>query len=430
MVGSCSHPRGGELVADGVIDMRYAVVLVVAVLLTAGWTPIDAFRPVTIGAVFPTAGGQGPGGIEEYRGVILAAEYVNRQDGLGGRPIRLRLVSASSYDAAPGAVEQLAHEGVTVIIGSHGSTISRPAAQTASRLGLVFWETGAVGEFGMGAAEGARVFRFAPTGAGLGRAAVAFVRDRLTPRMNDVRPLRFAITYVDDVYGKTVGLGAVEEVKRSGLPLVAVLPYDLARADYDDLARRIGQSGADVLVVAAYLQDGVALRRAIVRAKVPLVATIGTSSSYCHPAFGQILGEDALGLFASDKPDGDLLRTDSLTPEAAKALEWGRAVYQRRYGEVMLSPALSGFAGGLALFQHVLPRAGELSSDAVAKAALAVRLAPGGLPNGSGLSVIAPGHPDAGANAFATSVIWEWVQPKTRAVVWPPAFATHPIKFP
>ena len=29
----------------------------------------------------------------------------------------------------------------------------------------------------------------------------------------------------------------------------------------------------------------------------------------------------------------------------------------------------------------------------------------------------------AGANLRATSVVWEWVRPKTRAIVWPPAFA-------
>jgi branched-chain amino acid transport system substrate-binding protein len=410
--------------------MRQLIALLVLVGLMAGWSPLDAFRPVTIGAVFPTAGGQGPGGIEEYRGVSLAAEYVNRQGGVNGRPVRLRLVSASSYDSAPGAVLQLAREGVTVVVGSHGSTISRPAAATASRLGLVFWETGAVGEFGMGASGGARVFRFAPTGAGLGRAAVAFVRDRLMPRVSAVTSPGYAVVFVDDVYGRTVGLGAVEEIRRSGLRLAAVLPYDLARVDYDDLARRIGRAGTDALVVAAYLEDGVALRRAILRARVPLVATIGTSSSYCHPAFGQILGADALGLFASDKPDGDILRTDRRAPDAARALLWARAVYTRRYGEPMLAPALSGFAGGLALFQHVLPRAENLTADAVAKAARSVRLEPGALPNGSGLSIIPPGQPDAGANALATSVIWEWVRPRTRAVVWPPAFATHPVKFP
>ena len=31
------------------------------------------------------------------------------------------------------------------------------------------------------------------------------------------------------------------------------------------------------------------------------------------------------------------------------------------------------------------------------------------------------------SNRAASGVIWEWVGPGTRAVVWPPAFATHPI---
>ena len=38
-----------------------------------------ARRPsVTIGAVYPTGGGQGPGGVEEYRGLTLAADLQSR----------------------------------------------------------------------------------------------------------------------------------------------------------------------------------------------------------------------------------------------------------------------------------------------------------------------------------------------------------------
>ena len=39
-----------------------------------------------------------------------------------------------------------------------------------------------------------------------------------------------------------------------------------------------------------------------------------------------------------------------------------------------------------------------------------------------------PSAPDSGANRNASSVIWEWVAPGVRAVVWPPAFATHPVE--
>ncbi|MGH2398960.1 MAG: ABC transporter substrate-binding protein [bacterium] len=386
--------------------------------------------PIVIGAVYPTAGTHGSGGLEEFRGLQLAAEYANRAGGVRGKRLVVALAEAGSWDAAPYAIERLATRGVRIVVGSYGSTVSVPAAETAARMGMVFWETGAVAGFSMRSVAGERTFRFTAAGLALGRASVSFTRDQLAERLGRDKPLRYAVTYVDDVYGRAVGEGAIQAIRESGLPLVAVLPYKLQRVDYDALARSIARSGADVLVVGAYLDDGVALRRAIVRARVPLLASIGTSSSHCMPAFGDMLGDDAVGLFASDKPDGDILRVDALAPDAAAALVWSRTTYRKRFGAAMTAPALTGFAGGLALFQYVLPRADEVSPAAVARAAQAVKLPKGTLPNGSGLAFAAFGQPDAGNNMNATSVIWQWVAPRTRAVVWPPAYATHPIVIP
>ena len=36
---------------------------------------------------------------------------------------------------------------------------------------------------------------------------------------------------------------------------------------------------------------------------MPLRAAIGTSSAFCMPAFGQLLGAASVGVFAADKPD-------------------------------------------------------------------------------------------------------------------------------
>ena len=398
--------------------------------LAAGTAQSAAARPIAIGAVYPTEGGQGSGGLEEYRGLGLAAEYINNRGGVAGRLVQLRLADAESWDAAPDAVERLARAGIDVVVGSYGSTISRPAATTASRLGLVFWETGAVGELSAEAASGTRVFRVSPTGGALGRAAVAFVRDKIAPHAQRQRPLRYAVAYVDDVYGRAVGGGAVEEIRRSSLPLAAAFPYDPRHTQYRNLVSRISAVRPDVLVVAAYLEDGVALRRALVEARVPLVANIGTSSSYCMPAFGRLLGQDAVRVFASDKPDGDEIRPDRLAPAAGEALRFATAEYRRRYGEAMSAPALAGFAGGVALFGHVLPRARNFTPGGVAEAARQIVLPLGSLPNGSGLAFAPPGSPDAGANINAASVIWEWIKPYTRAIVWPQAFANHPIVFP
>lgn len=381
---------------------------------------------IVVGAVYPTAGGQGMGGIEEFRGVQLAADLINKEGGVLGRPIRLALEPADSFDGAPDAVQRAVDAGASVVVGSYGSTISAPAAEAASRLDAVFWETGAVGEVGKGVAPGDRFFRAVGAGESLGQAAVEFIRDqRLSGAIG--RQARYAVTYVDDPYGRSVALGARSEIEESGLTLAGVFPYRLDDVDYVRLADEIRMARTDVLVVVAYLIDGVNLRRALVSGDVPLLATIGTSSSYCHPEFGRLLGEDALGLFASDKPDAGYVDASKLSPEAGSALRWARTEYRRRHNEEMSSAALSGFGSAWGLFRHVLPKARDLSSDSIAEAARSVRLPAGSLPSGSGLRFAPLGDARAGENVNAVSVIWEWVSVNTRAIVWPPSLATSPI---
>ncbi len=410
--------------------MRVRVALVMALLVTVGCAAIRGEQGIAVGAIYPTGGSQGPGGTEEYRGVTLAAEYANQRGGIRGRPIRVELARADTSDAVPAAVEHLMASGIRVIVGSYGSTISRPVAELSARRGLFLWETGAVGQLAMETTESDYVFRFAPTGAALGRAAVMFVRDQLTPRLAHPRPLRYSVVYVNDIYGRAVAIGATAAILEFHLPMASRLPYDLKDVNFEALAQRIAAARTEVLVVAAYFDDGVKLRRALVRAKVPLVANIGTSSSYCMPAFGQVLGADAVGVFASDKPDGDVLRPDRLAPEAANALQWGRSEYRRRFREPMSAPALAGFAGGWGLFHYVLPQSADLTPASLARAAQKARLPIGSLPNGSGLTFASPGGPDGRANLLASTVIWEWVKSYTRAVVWPEMFATHAIIFP
>lgn len=403
--------------------------LLVLIALTAAEGNRD---PVVVGAVYPTAGPQGgPGaGADELHGFQLAAAFVNANGGVRGRPIQIRLASADSLDAAADAVEQLARGGVTVVAGSYGSTIARPAAEAAARLGLVFWETGAVGEIGAGAAPGRRFFRVAPSGAVLGREAVAFVRDQLAPRLDIRRPLQYSVVYVDDAFGRAEAHGEVAEIRRSRLPLGAELAYDPWRPNVERLVAEIARAHTDVLIAAGYMEDAVALRHAIVKAHVPLVLTIGGCSAFIMPEFGRRLGSEAVGVFASDKTGGDVLPTRALSSDAAREITWARREFRRQYGHPLWEPGLSGFSGGIALFRHVLPRAQDLSAGAVGAAMLRVTLPIGGLPNGSGLSFAPAGAPLAGENLRAVSVIWEWVAPYTRALVWPPAFATHAIVFP
>jgi branched-chain amino acid transport system substrate-binding protein len=397
------------------------------VLLLAASCAGDPPDPVRVGAIYPLSGSQGMGGIDEYHGVRVAADLVNQEGGIGGRPVVVDQVDVPEADAAPGAVKALAGRGVDLVLGSYGSTISSPAAAAAAGTGSLFWETGAVGKLA-GPGEGDLVFRVAPTGGLLGRGAIRFVADQLAPRLERHAPsLRFAIAAVDDVYGRAVADGARAELRQRGLRVTADVAYDPRRYDAAKVVGTIAAGRPDVLFVVAYLEDGVALRREQVRQHLPLLASIGTSSSYCMPEFGALLGRDAVGLFASDKPDTHGINPAGLAPDTRALLDRADAAYRKANGHSMSAAALAGFSGGWALFRHVLPAARSLSPADVAAAARKARVPAGGLPNGSGLEFAPPGGPDAGANLRAASVIWEWTEVNRREVTWPPQFATSPI---
>jgi branched-chain amino acid transport system substrate-binding protein len=410
--------------------MRGWGAVVIAVVVVASACGQGREPAIVVGAVYPLSGSQGPGGVDEHRGVLLAAELANHDGGIAGRPVEIRSVDVPGSDAVPAAIRSLDDRGVRFVLGSYGSTLSRPAADESARRGMLFWETGAVGEMS-GTAGGELVFRAAPSGGVLGRAAVAFVADQLAPKLGREPPtLRFAVAGVDDVYGRSVMAGAVDEIGNRSLPFAGRFTYGLPGADYPGIAERVAGSDADVLFVAAYLEDGIELRHEVVRQDLPLVVSIGTSSSYCMPEFGAALGPDAVGVFASDKPDGDALDPAGLTPGAADLLARARSAYRERYREEMSAPALAGFSAAWALFTAVMPSARELTPESVGRAALTVDIPMGGLPSGSGLRFAPPGGPDSGANLRAASVIWEWIRPNVRAVVWPPAFATTDVAIP
>jgi branched-chain amino acid transport system substrate-binding protein len=397
-------------------------------LLASACTGGDGAPPVRVGALYPLSGSQGDGGIDEHRGVVLAADLANEDGGVGGRAIELESIDVPGADAAPGAVARLDADGVDLVLGSYGSTISAPAASEAASRGMLFWETGAVGMLPPAADRGGLTFRVPPTGGVLGRAAIAYVADELAPSRDlDPTTLRYAVSFVDDVYGRSVARGATDAIRERSLRFVGSFGYDFRTVDVHDLVRRIAAARPDVLFVSAYLEDAIALRRELVRQDVPLVANIGTSSSYCMPAFGATLGEDAVGVFASDKPSASAIDPGGLRPAAAALLARANAVYRDRWGADMSPAALAGFSAAWALFADVLAAAPTLAPDDVADAARAIDLPTGSLPNGSGLRFGAIGTPGAGDNLAAASVIWEWVAPGRAAVIWPPAFARSPL---
>ena len=238
-----------------------AIAIALALAMFASVSCTDSSpEPIRIGAVYPLSGAQGPGGVDEFEGVRLAVQLVNADGGVGDRPIELVPVDTPSADAAPGAIARLHDDGVRLVFGSYGSTISEPAAEASARRDMLFWETGAVGEMtGRGAGE--LVFRVAPSGAILGRSAIAFVADEYAPVLGvDPARLRYAVTLVDDAYGHAVAKGALDELAARDLHLVGRFGYDPRDVNMHAFVRRLAASRPDVVFVSAYLRDAIAIR--------------------------------------------------------------------------------------------------------------------------------------------------------------------------
>jgi branched-chain amino acid transport system substrate-binding protein len=389
---------------------------------TAAHTP----APILVGAVYPLSGPQGAGGQDELGGVQTALALVNADGGISGRPVRLAVKDAPTPAAGVAAVDSLVlQDHVPVILGSYSSVVAVAASAEANRLHTIWWETGAVAD-AVTAHQLPDVFRTVAAGSNLGRTSAQFTLDTLLPAWR-IAPerARIALVYEDDSYGSSVAAGAAAEAAAAGLPVVARIAYSVTNVDPTAIARQIGAARPDVLWDASYLNDGIAIWRAIAASGVALKGAVGTSSAFCMPAFGQALGPLATGLFASDKADASV-NPAALTPATRAVLARATAWYAARHHGGMDLSAIAGFVGAWALLHDVAPQAGAWDAAGIRAAALAVNLPNGSEVNGAGLRFAPSTAPDAGQNVRAANVVWQW-QPQGQVVVYPQPYATTPL---
>src|SRR5207245_11029923 len=198
-----------------------------------------------------------------------------------------------------------------------------------------------------------------------------------------------------DGYGRSVGGGEVALAGKLGISVVDVVEYNPYVYDPKVIAARVVASHPDFVWDVSYLDDGVAIWQALLRDHVALKGAVGTSSAFCMPDFGKRLGAGAVGVYAADKPDGDISPA-ALSPAGRALLGQASSVYARaNAGASMSIPALAGFVGGWTLFNDVLgAMTGSVTSESIRAAALNVDVPVGDSINGGGVSFGAVGSHD------------------------------------
>jgi branched-chain amino acid transport system substrate-binding protein len=377
---------------------------------------------LVLGAIYPLTGSQAAGGREELAGVRAALDVAVATGALKA-PVQLQVVNATTPEAASAAVDELVRDyHVPAILGTYGSTLSAAASARAEELKTVYWETGAVAD--PITAQRQYVFRTVATGSALGRMAVTYTHNVLIPSAKVAAP-RVVIVQVNDIYGRSVGGGELALAHNLGIDVVDVIEYDPRTYDPNTIAAQIASDRPDFLWDVSYLDDGVAIWQDLLTRGVSLKGAIGTSSAFCMPAFSQRLGKGSVGVYAADKPDGEI-SPGALSATGKALLARAQAAYAgSNGGSSMTIPAVAGFVGGWTLFASVLSQVpGQPTAGSIRSAALNVDVPVGDSINGGGVRFGSAGALDEGQNTRAAAVVGQWQAVGEMRIVYPPAYAT------
>ena len=421
-------------------------------------------HPIRIGAVFPLQGTAGLLAQDELAGIRIAADLVNADGGVGGRPIELEVHDLESRSDAPSLMQAFVDEGVSVVVGAYASDLSIAASQAANAAGLAYWESGAVADQLTGRGL-PLVFRVGASGSNLGANSAEFAVSDLAARLGrSPSDLRLAIVSADDAYATSVADAAAETAASGGVDDVTRATYNLAAPDWTTVMGKLAAARPDIVILASHIPDGVAFRRAMLAADLKVGALIGSTMAECDPDFAGALGADAVGIFASDRPTAGFQPT-ALGPEARAVYDrfaaawavasaslpgstagpssgygdssYGGQSYGGDTGYTITGPAeapsaeaseeaLAGFSAAWALFHDVLPSTPSLDAQGIAATARTVDLPEGSLPNGAGVR-FSTDTATLGQNTRAAAVIWQWQAVQHYEFVWPQTYATGAI---
>ena len=407
-----------------VVRMRRLAATGAALFLAACATAPTGSTPssIKVGALFPLTGSQSPLAKQEYAGVHIARDFVNADGGVDGIPINLVTRDLTAAPDAGARVKELKAQGAKAILGSYSSSLSMPVSAAAQAQGLLYWEAGAVADQLTGRGD-PLVFRVGATGSNLGAMASQFAAQVLGPRLSKAPSgLRMVIVHNVDGYPTSVADAVNQQAQREGIPVVGDVVYDAHVPDWPSVLRQVRAAQANILVLASYIADGVDFRRAMLNDGLHVDAFIGSTMAQCVPDFGAMLGPDAVGVFAADRPPHGFNPT-ALTPTGQAIYTRFSAAYRREYGTDPTEESLAGFSAAWTLFHYVMPHASDLSATALASAARSLDLPAGTLANGAGVK-FATTENQMGQNIRAASVIWQWQGIRHSVTVYPPVFAT------
>lgn len=361
-----------------------------------------AAEPIRVGMTVSLTGPYAELGKMQYEGAQLWADDLNQRGALLGRPVELVYYDDESDPAKSAALYEklIMQDGVELLLGPYSSDITLAASNVAERHEFPMVATGAASSE-IWSRGYKNIFQIdAPA-----RAYMNLPLDYA----NDHGLKRVALVYGDTEFPMEVADGVRAKAAEHGMALVVDAKYPTQSADFDGLAEMIRQSSAEVVIGGTYLDDSVALVKAMKKVGAEpkmVVMTVGPALR----EFGAQLGDDANGVMG--------VVAWMRSGKVPMAYDFSYR-YKEKYGFNAAAHAAYGYGGG-----QVLEAAVRLTGS-LDKNALRTKL--GEMKFRSLL-----GHYRVDENGLQTAKVTSVMQWQTgfRLLVLPAENADNPVDFP
>jgi branched-chain amino acid transport system substrate-binding protein len=300
--------------------------------------------PVTIGISLPLTGDFSQPGGEAKRGYEVWKDMVNKQGGLLGRKVQLKIVDdASSQDTVVSDYTKLiTQDKVDLLLGTFSSLLNFPASAVAEKNGMVFVEPagGAPDMF----TRGFKYLFFAQQATAPHQADV-FV-DWIKSLPADQRPKTAAYPTQDDPFARPVIESMQTQLEALGVKTVYSKVYPADATNFQTIASSIKAKAPDLIAQGAVFEDGVGLIRSLKQLDYSPKALFQTSAPSNAGQYSSGIGEaNTEGVFYTVSWD-----QQASTPGNSDFVAAYKAAYN---GDDPAEDAADGFAAAQVLQEAV-----------------------------------------------------------------------------
>ncbi|GAA5533021.1 ABC transporter substrate-binding protein [Deinococcus aluminii] len=233
---------------------------------------------IQVGAITSLSGRFATFGRMQQAGFRVALDEINARGGVNGSRLELLLEDdASDTNKALNAAERLVNRKVPVVIGAYSSGITKPLSQYLARVKVPLIVATAIDET---ITKPGNPYTFR-----VNNQSSVYTRS-LIDQLRKLGGMKTAVILTsNDAFGKSVLNDAASLLPRAGFTVLAQDTYDKGLTDFRPLLNRYRSQNPDVVILASYEEDAVALSKQVKEVGLSPKVIAGIATGFALPDF-------------------------------------------------------------------------------------------------------------------------------------------------